>query len=400
MKTPPARWTDCFDGNLAIRPPLSPEALGEIPAKRGVFLLEGPGGEPILLSTAANIRSRMRFRLSPPDEQPGRRADLREVARRLRWKRADSHFETDWHFLELARRVYPATYRKLLSFHPAWFVSADLSEAVPWLHRTQEPATGAGQCIGPLPSRRAAARLIGILQDVFDLCRDEQLFRRGDRSACVYAQMGRCPAPCEGGPPADQYRDRVAEACACARGGREPVQRRLTERMRRCAAEKRYEQAAGCKARLDRLAELDRPEFAHLASVDEFRYLLVQRGPRRRQMKVFLADRGAIEAGPTLDWPGREDPLAGALAAMRRLCGTPRPWGRPEIERIALVSHYLLVSPRRRGAIVRYDEHLSVKALADRIESAADVLGLAGAPPPGPTGDGDANGEKPTSEPV
>ena len=59
-KATPA-WKELFDGGVAIAAPPGLEELAGIPAKRGVFLLEGPAETPILLATAANIRSRMRI---------------------------------------------------------------------------------------------------------------------------------------------------------------------------------------------------------------------------------------------------------------------------------------------------------------------------------------------------
>ena len=53
-----------FDGRLDVAAPLSDEQLREIPTKRGVFLLTAEDERPILLTTAASIRSRLRGRQS------------------------------------------------------------------------------------------------------------------------------------------------------------------------------------------------------------------------------------------------------------------------------------------------------------------------------------------------
>ncbi|MHC4718294.1 MAG: hypothetical protein ACYS5V_15085, partial [Planctomycetota bacterium] len=219
-----------------------------------MFLLEGAGGEAILLATAASIRSRMRQKLAAPDADTkvSRRIDLREVARGLRWRLTTSHFETDWQWLELARMIYPRTYRKMLGFAPAWFVHVRTADAFATFHKVRQvPAAGA--CFGPFPTSRACGRFIEILQDVFDLCRCEQLFSGGG-AGCIYAQMGKCIAPCRDAEPERTYRDMVARACRCAAGDRQTVARELADDMRRLAADREYEQAGRCKARLERLA--------------------------------------------------------------------------------------------------------------------------------------------------
>ena len=369
-----AQWQDRFDGDVGLRAPLGPEELKSLPGRRGVFLLEGPGGEPILLATAANIRARMRFRLAAPDEKPSKRVDLRAVAARLRWKLTHSHFETDWQFLELARVIYPGRYKQLLSFRPAWFVHVDPEDAFPWFRPTRRAQPGRGRHFGPFPDRRSPGRFIEILQDVFGLCRSERSLRRGG-SGCVYAQMGRCRAPCRGRTSMDEYRRIVADACRCAEGARQPVRLALEAEMRRLAAEKLYEQAGECKARLERLEELGREEFRHVGPIERFQYVLVQPGPSRRKAKVFFVDRGAIAPGDGLDYPLRPEQAAAAISAMRDFCAAPRPGG-TELEGIALVSHYLFVSPQRRGLAVRYDDALDAEALIRHVESAADLLKL------------------------
>ena len=375
-KATPA-WKELFDGGVAIAAPLGPEELASIPAKRGVFLLEGPAETPILLATAANIRSRMRHRLAPPDEKPSKRVDLREVAAHLRWKLAHSHFETDWQFLELARAIYPDTYAALLSFQPAWFVHIHPADACPWFRRTKEVFAASGQYFGPFRDKHAAQRFIEVIQDVFDLCRCEQVLRQAPTGTpCVYAQMGRCSVPCAGGITMDEYRAIVAGACRCAAGDREGFRSELLDEMSRLAERRQYEQAADCKARLARLGELDSQKYQHAAPAGQFAYLLVQRGPRRGKANTFFVDRGAIRRGPILDYPLAPEQLEAALAQMRAFVAEPRRPGRVEREGIGLVTHYLFTAKERRGLSVHYGADLTAGRFAEAISSAAEELTL------------------------
>jgi len=370
-------WTGLFDGDCAIQAPLDAEELRRIPAKRGVFLLEGPHAQPILLATAANIRSRMRFRLAPAEGKTSKRVDLRQVAVRLRWKLADSHFETDWRFLQLARAVYPDTYADLWRPRSGWFVHVNLSEAYPWLRPTREVFAQAGRTLGPFPERRAAQRFIELLREIFDLCRCERILRQAPKATpCVYAEIGRCRAPCAGRISMDEYRSIVAEACRCAAGQRGPLRAHLLAEMKRCAAARQYEQAAAAKARLERLGELERSEYRYVAPTERFRYVLVQRGTGRSKAKSFFVDRGAIRAGPTLDYPLRPEQLEGLLSAMREMVSEPRRLGVAERENIALVAHYLFAPEGRRGVSLRYEPAISAGRLAEEIDSHAAELKL------------------------
>lgn len=369
--------TALFDGQLAIQAPLSTDDLAKIPAKRGVFFLAGPDRTPLLLATGANIRSRMRFRLTAPAGR-SRRADLGQVARWLLWKLTHSHFETDWQFLELARAIYPDRYQKMLSFKRACFVHVDAAGPCPCFRTGREVFSAAGRYFGPFPDTRAAKRFVGILQDVFDLCRHEEILRRAPQGRpCVYAQMGRCRPPCDGSISIDAYRRVVLDACRCAEGDRRGAAESLTARMNRLAQAQRFEAAAICKGRLDSLAELDSPAFAHVAGAEKFQYILVQRGGARGKAKTFLADRGFIRPGASLTYPPQKRQLVALLSGMRKLTRADRPVGPAQRDRIGLLAQYLFSSDQRRGLIVRYTQGLTAERLAQAVCSAAGALRLA-----------------------
>ena len=366
-----------FDAGVAVAPPLTAEQLLEIPAKRGVFLLSGPAGEPILLATAADIRSRVRHRLAEAEGPAGKRADLRQIAAGVWWKLADSHFEMEWQYLRLARAIHPDTYPGLLGARQGWWVQVDPAEGVPAFRRTKAVYTRPGRYLGPFGDKHSAQRFIDILIDAFDLCRNEQILRRAPRGAgCVYAQMGRCCGYCEAPGRMDEYRRLLERVSQYAAGEREPARGEIDAEMRRLAADKQYEQAAACKARLDRLNELDADVFQHVADAGEFQYLLIQRGPSRQKAKVFLMDRGAIRPAGALDYPLKDKQLRRTISSMRSFAAKDRPFDQSQREGAALAAHYLFVAAERRGLAVRFDSDLTVELLAARMESAADGLRL------------------------
>lgn len=374
-----------FDGRLDVLPPLTDPQLAQVPARRGVFLLADESDRPILLTTAASIRARLRGRLEAPDaDRRKRTADLREVTRRIYWKLAGSHFETDWQYLELARAIWPKGYTRMLSWKPAWFVHVDPAEPFPHFVRTREVLAAAGRYVGPFETARSADRFLEVLADGFDLCRDVQCLRRSPRGhRCAYGQMGRCLAPCDGTVSMDAYRRVVAGAAEFAAGRRLDHAGRLRERMRAAAAELAFERAAALKARLDRLSELDADACRHVAPAEEFRFLLLQRSGSRRKVSPFCVCRGTIEAGKALDWPLAGKQLRAVLRRMDRLASAPPgeadpagPW------RMGLVARLLFGSPDRAGVVLPWRGGLAPEAVAGAVEAAADALGLSRPAPP------------------
>jgi excinuclease ABC subunit C len=372
-----AHWIDQFDRRLDLHPPLDDEQLARVPAKRGAVLLLAERDEPIVLITGADIRARLRTRLRPPqDDAPRKTADLRRVTRAVAWKLADSHFETDLRFFELARAIWPSRYTSLLGWKPAWFVHADPSADFPHFAATRRVFADAGRYVGPFPGERAANRFIAALQDAFDLCRDLRCLRRAPNAEpCAYGQMRRCLLPCDGTISMDEYRRVVARAADFAAGRRAGLREGLESQMKAAAERLDFERAAAAKARLKRLDELDSPELARARPAEAFRFVLVQRGGAR-QAKVFLADRGRVAEAAPLAYPLERGELGSRLSAMARLVADGGEVGEAERWRMGLVARYLFSSTSRRGVIVRWGVGLSAAALEAAIEGGRKALGL------------------------
>jgi excinuclease UvrABC nuclease subunit len=402
-----------FDSHLAVVPPLNDEQLSQVPARRGVFLLTAEGDRPILLTTAASIRNRLRGRLDEHDpSQPTRSADLRAITRAVHWKLAGGHFEMDWRYLELARALWPKSYHKMLSWKPAWFVRVDPEEPYPHFERVRGAPASPGRCVGPFETARSAEKFIEIVQDAFDLCRDVQCLRRSPNAArCAYGQMGRCLSPCDGSVSMDQYRQAAARAADFAAGRRAQCIEQLKARMRDEARQLKFELASATKARLDRLAELEAPAYRHVAPLREFSFLMIQPSGSRRRVEVFLAGRGAIEQAEPLEYPldavkvqRRIDRMGRFLATVATAAeahgqdarGTgqqgqdapathgqdahatarapaaddARPW------RMGLVARALFAGLVRGGVLIRWREGLVPEDVRQAVESAAKELGL------------------------
>jgi excinuclease UvrABC nuclease subunit len=367
------------DAQREVRPPVSDDDLAALPAKRGIVVLLAEGDRPILLLPAADMRRRTANRLRDPDQQElSRQPDLHNIVRRIAWKRSHSHFQTDLDYLDLARVMWPDEYAGMLAWKPAWFVHVDLEQDYPCFTRTRDVFGKRGRYLGPFPDGRSAGSFIDALQDAFDLCRDIKCLRSSPHGRqCSYGQMGRCLSPCDGSISAGAYRQAVAEVCAFAvTKDSSPIVRRLEDRMRESARELQFEKAAADKLRLERLKQFDDARFARVRPAEEFRFLMIEHGPKPRELCTFFVELGAVEHGPVLKYP----PEPQFLEDLLRLRGSfsPGPFGDAGFmrRRMGLVSHYLFSPPRRGGIIIRYHDGLSAQDLAAAIESAAEEMKL------------------------
>lgn len=381
---PHAAHEELFDAFATVEPPLTADALGAIPARRGVFLLTAADGRPILLTTGADIRARLRGRLTEPDaDQRTKVADLREITAAVHWKLATSPFETDWRFLEIARHLWPRTWTKLPAHKPAWFVAVDPDEPIPQFARTQEVG-GTAQAFGPFPDRSSAERFVESLADAFDLCRYYHILRQAPHgTACAYKQMGRCPAPCDGSIPMEAYRGMIRAAARFAGGERQEHAAALARQMREAAGRMEFERAAVLKSRLERMEDFAGPKYAEVRPLEAFRYVIVQPGARSSQARAFVCDRGAIADAGALDLPLREEPLEGVLRACDALAAGHEAIDEADRWRMGLVAAYLFAGRGMRGLMLRRDELADAGALREAIEASLDDLKLRPAAPRG-----------------
>ncbi len=366
-----------FEACVELDDPVE-EALKRIPAKRGLALLRTADQRPVLLLPAADMRARVRNRLShPSQEEQTRMPDLAAITRRVCYLRTFGHFETDWAYLEIARNLWPDTWREMVTLKLPWFVHLDAQEPAPHFRRGRDVFRRRGLKIGPFPTARAAESFIEILQELFLLCRNPAcLAEAPDASACTYGQMGKCLRPCDGTISMQEYRKILAQAGEFAVGKREEFRRHLRSRMARAAADLDFEQAGACKKRLARMDELDKPDFALARPLDQHRWLIVQPGPTFHQAKVFVAAPGSLAAAPMLDYPLVDSQLQLACGTLEQVTATPGSLDEVDRYRLALICRLMYSSPARKGLLIDARGGITPEHLAERIEAATDVLGL------------------------
>lgn len=353
-----------FDRHASFDPAGDFDAfLKEVPARWVVYLLADENDRPVQLLCVKNLRYSLKRRLGPEEDAagPSKRVNFREIVRRVHWRRVDSAFEADWMYYEAARLVFPETYAGMVGFRPAWFVHVNPDQPFPRYVKTID-LSKPGLLIGPLEDKHAAAGLIELAEDAFDLCRYYNVLVDAPAArACAYKEMGKCPAPCDGSVSMEQYRGMV-EWSARSVVDPAPLVRDHTRRMQQAAAELRFETAAKIKALVERLSQLGKGPYRHAALLRDFRYLSLQHGPREGTARVFLITPGEIEeiAGLISDPQKPADLLRLALEKAAGRQGERLEQG--GAERVGIVTHHLF-SGKHRGVFLRLDT-IDEKAVA------------------------------------
>jgi DNA polymerase-3 subunit epsilon len=167
--------------------------------------------------------------------------------------------------------------------------------------------------VGPFTSRRTAEAAAEALAEALPLrtC-SQSLSSRPKASACVLADLGRCPAPCVGGVAPADYAAIVERARIAL--GRDPAEvvEALTARMDALADQERYEEAAAWRDRLSAL--LRGVDMATTSDVlGQTDQIVAARPTDERGWEVHVIRHGRLAAAGVI--PAGVDP-AGPLAAI------------------------------------------------------------------------------------
>ena len=345
-----------FDHSLDFDPAGDLESFLKLaPAKWVVYLFTDAEDHPIQLLCVKNLRASLKRRLGG-DEMigPSRKVNYREVVRRVYWRRVDSAFEADLVYLEIARRLFPRSYRGMLGFEPAWFVHVNPDHKFPRYVKTIDPSRP-GIHIGPLQDKHAAARFMQLVEDAFDLCRYYNILVESPHArACAYKEMGKCPAPCDGTISMEQYRNLV-DWSAQIIVAPEAFIAEHTRRMQLAAAQLDFERALKIKQYVAQVSQFGKGAFRFARRLEDFRYLALQNGPRSRTAKVFFITPGAVDefAGLIADPTRPADLLREILA---RNAATEPDLSEPGIERIGVVADHLFRAKKISGVFLPIDQ--------------------------------------------
>ncbi len=270
--------------------------IRRVPAKGAVYLIADASDKPVQLLCVRNLRNSLKRRLGSEENLgPTRQVNYREFVRRIHWRRVDSAFEADWIYCEAARDIFPQFYKAMLGFRPAWFVHVDPNANFPRYTKTVDLSARTGIFLGPLEDKHAASRWIELIEDTFDLCRFHNILLESPHAKpCAYKEMGKCPAPCDGSISMGQYRLMIEWSLSVILQPA-PFIDAQTQRMQQAASELRFESAQKIKAFLGRLSELGNGAFRQVRRLSDFRFIVLQRGPREKTVKVFLVTLGQIQ---------------------------------------------------------------------------------------------------------
>ena len=239
----------CFNEGMKF-PEIIHKKLKQLPLAPGCYLMRDATGRIIYIGKAASLRKRVQSYF--------RQATLKTATPKIR-SLVHSIADFDVVVVNSEAEAILTEGRLIKEYRPHYntlwkddkrfsMIALDVQHPLPRVARCRLKKRDGAIYFGPYVSGMAAKVAVEFVERRFGLrrCRprepDAETYRH-----CSNDIIANCSAPCVGKVTSEQYRERVAEACAFLRGERMGLLRELRAEMTQVAKEKRFEEAAALR---------------------------------------------------------------------------------------------------------------------------------------------------------
>ncbi len=339
-----------------------PQAVADVPARSGVFIIE-TGGEPYI-NKSHQLRRRVTRMLEPPQEN-SKRLTLHATAQSVWYRETGSAFESSVLLWQLHRAYFPDSYRRRLRMRPPMLVKFLWQNEYPRCYLTRRLANGPALYFGPFPSRATATKFMETFLDLFLIRRCvETIHPDPAHPGCIYGEMKMCLRPCQAATTVEEYRAESTRVRDFLETQGTSLVRTLEASREEAAAAMEFERAADIHKRLEKVkAALDFPELAAkgglATDVEHLHGIVVQRSAAAESVELFPVYRGYLldritfplaadaETGKSVSLDARLRAAVGEV----KLDGRGRRW-----EQLALLSRWFYRGSRQ-GEFVGFESY-------------------------------------------
>ncbi len=233
------------------------ERARELPDAPGVYLFSGEDGSVLYVGKAKSLKKRV-----GSYARGDRALDRKTTDLVLRVAAVDTMLaqsETEALFLEqnLIKRHRPTFNIRLRDDKSYPYIAVTVGDRFPRVLFTRERHRKGVRYFGPYASASKVRETLDVLNRVFPYrpCEGPEPGRRSG-IPCLDYHIGRCLAPCVGYVSEEGYRELIDGIIEFLEGRSGPIERELAREMKSAAAERRYEDAARARNRLEAVKHL------------------------------------------------------------------------------------------------------------------------------------------------
>ncbi|NLK66324.1 MAG: excinuclease ABC subunit UvrC [Campylobacteraceae bacterium] len=246
--------------------------IKSLPDSPGIYEYFDKNGKLLYVGKAKNLKNRVRSYFSfTPSLAPNKRVSPRiysMLSQTTHLEYITTNSEADALILEnsFIKQLNPK-YNILLRDDKTYpYIYVDLNEEFPRFEITRKVIKGSNiRYFGPY--FKGAKEILEILYSEFKLVQKKNCLR--EKKACLFHQIGRCHAPCEGKITKKEYEIIVEDAIKAIKNPTSMISS-LTESMLFHAENENYEEAANLRDKIELLKEIDVKVEVDLARLEDF----------------------------------------------------------------------------------------------------------------------------------
>ena len=270
------------------------ELSRSFPATTGVYIMKGPGGTPVYIGKAKNLRARVMSYFQRGSDRGQIPYLVREVDS-IDYVVTEGESEALFIENSLIKRHKPKYNIRLKDDKTFSSLRLSVGERFPRLSRTRRIRDDGALYFGPFASGKFLKSTVNLVHRLFPL-RDctQGKFERHSTRPCLNYFMKLCSGPCAGKISEEDYGELVSQAASFLRGERKKLVRMIREMMERASEDGRYENAAYYRDQLVSLEENAEIEKVTSSRFEDMDIVGFYRDSENYEFTVLLSRGGSV----------------------------------------------------------------------------------------------------------
>ncbi|MYB27069.1 MAG: excinuclease ABC subunit UvrC [Candidatus Dadabacteria bacterium] len=270
------------------------ELSRSFPATTGVYIMKGPGGTPVYIGKAKNLRARVMSYFQGGSDRGQIPYLVREVDS-IDYVVTEGESEALFIENSLIKRHKPKYNIRLKDDKTFSSLRLSVGERFPRLSRTRRIRDDGALYFGPFASGKFLKNTVNLVHRLFPL-RDctQSKFERHSTRPCLNYFMKLCSGPCAGKISEEDYGELVHQATSFLRGERKKLMRMIRKMMERASEEGRYENAAYYRDQLVSLKENAEIEKVTSSRFEDMDIVGFYRDSENYEFTVLLSRGGSV----------------------------------------------------------------------------------------------------------
>lgn len=268
----------------------------ELPKTPGIYIMKDKNGKVIYVGKSRSLKDRVSqyFHLS----SDANLKTYRMVSQIDDFEVILCDTEIEALTLENTKiKQYTPKYNILLKDSKSYpYIKVTMDQEYPRISMTRKRISDGAKYFGPYSGTSVVYGVIGILERTLGIPMCKRVFPRdiGKERPCIYKQLGRCVAPCDGSISQNDYYKLMQCAVNILKGNTKDAVKALTEQMYDHAENERFEEAARCRDGIESMKHLGEGQKVVGGPDDEFDVIAVYGDDLSTSISIFYIRSGII----------------------------------------------------------------------------------------------------------